>query len=239
MSPGAVLRVQITPFGLLLAGTLAAAAADVWDDRPLRVVQKSDLHFPTILVTEGITAGKVRVVLEVDAAGRLMDALVTGYTRVELAEELQRNLGIFSFTPARQRGVPVPSRVEATFSFAAKGGVISMNPGNAASAHVRGSKVDPMILVVAEQFELDRPLEVVHQVAPQVPRKTEPPAVEPRVHVQFYIDAEGRPRMPAVLRATDEEYAKAAVAALAEWRFAPPRREGRPVHVRAVQEFVF
>jgi TonB family protein len=60
------------------------------------------------------------------------------------------------------------------------------------------------------------------------------------VTVEFYIDEQGRVRMPAVDReAADDTLAAAAVAAVEKWRFEPPVRKGRPVLVFAEQPFNF
>jgi hypothetical protein len=59
------------------------------------------------------------------------------------------------------------------------------------------------------------------------------------VVLDFYIDTEGRPRMPVVLSAAHDVYAIAAMEALLQWRFAPPTRQGRPAIVRATQQFSF
>jgi hypothetical protein len=77
-------------------------------------------------------------------------------------------------------------------------------------------------------------------VEPQHPgKRVAPPPPAPTVLIDFYIDTEGRPRMPVVLRAAHELYALAAVDALLQWRFVPPRHQGRPRIVRATQLFSF
>src|SRR5687768_680207 len=82
----------------------AAFGADLWGDRSLRIVQTTPSNFPPALAAEGITEGEVRAVLNVDADGKLVDYLVTAYTRRELAEELVANLRNWSYEPARHRG---------------------------------------------------------------------------------------------------------------------------------------
>ena len=60
--------------------------------------------------------------------------------------------------------------------------------------------------------------------------------------MDFLIDEEGRVRLPAVSRATNEaneELAAAAVTAVTQWRFEPPTAKGKPVLVRAQQDFAF
>src|SRR5690606_25538368 len=106
-----------------------ASGSDLWDDRPLRVVQTTAANFPTSVAAEGITEGTVRVVLAVDASGELLDSLVTGYTRREFADELVTHLRDWRCEPARQRGEIVGARAEILFGFHARGVVVSLTPG--------------------------------------------------------------------------------------------------------------
>lgn len=242
MSRGLTLiRLHLTSLAFaLLGGGVSAAPAEFWEDRGVKVIQTTEMRFPASLLLEGITHGAVRTVLEVDADGKLADFLITGYTHRELALELQRSLATFEFTPARQRGEPIRCRFEVLFSFEAHGAVLSLSPMSSMSAYLRDAITDPMLPQVARTTELDQPLAAVEQPSPRHPGKAlSPPVHDGRVQVDFYIDGDGRPRMPVVLRATREEFAVAAIEALLQWRFAPPTRAGRPVAVRVVQEFRF
>ena len=62
---------------------------------------------------------------------------------------------------------------------------------------------------------------------------------EGQVVLDFYIDEQGRPRMPVVTHSDDDALNLAAVEALSHWRFVPPTRNGVPVMVRAKQSFRF
>jgi TonB family protein len=58
--------------------------------------------------------------------------------------------------------------------------------------------------------------------------------------VQFYIDQEGKVRMPVLADVDcDLELAAAAYDAVRTWSFEPPTVKGRPVIVTARQKFVF
>jgi TonB family protein len=59
------------------------------------------------------------------------------------------------------------------------------------------------------------------------------------VIVDFFIDENGKLRMPAIQRADHDELASLAVAAMLQWKFEPPTRQGVPVLVRAKQVFHF
>ena len=60
--------------------------------------------------------------------------------------------------------------------------------------------------------------------------------------MEFYIDPQGRVRIPSVSRETIEAnpgLAAAAVTAVSQWQFAPPVSNGKPVLVVASQDFSF
>jgi len=60
------------------------------------------------------------------------------------------------------------------------------------------------------------------------------------VTVDFYIDEEGKVRVPAVDRdVAEDRLAAAAVSAVEQWRFEPPLRKGHPVLVQVQQDFRF
>jgi TonB family protein len=228
---------------LALAGPVSPAApagSEFWDDRPLRIVQTSQMSFPPALAAEGVNEGEVRVVLNVDAAGRLVDYLVTGYTDRALADEWAFHVRDWSFEPARQRGVPVGTRGEVVFSFQARGLVVSLRPNDAAAFSANGLISPTLTSLLCRPSELDEPVRALRIVEPQHPGSRETArSIRPTVLVDFYIDPEGRPRMPVIVRATDESYASAAVDALLQWQFSSPARHGRSVIVRATQLFTF
>ena len=233
--------ISVLALGFAVIGLPSSAVeSDFWDDRPLRIVQTSQANFPPALAAEGINEGEVRVVINVDAAGKLVDYLVTGYTHRALADEWELNVRDWSFEPARQRGTPVATRGEVIFSFQARGMVVSLRPNDVAAMSVNRLVSPTLTSLICRPSELDEPVRALRVVEPQNPiRRASPPSTRPTVLIDFYIDAEGRPRMPVILRATHESYASAAVEALLQWEFNPPARHGRPTMVRATQLFTF
>lgn len=221
--------------------TARAASPDaIWEHRPVQIIQSVDSRFPPGLVLQGITEGTVRAVLNVDADGKLVDSLVTAYSHVELAQELNDVLRQWRYRPAVVRGDPVNARFEASFTFKAEGAVVSTVSFEQMASMAYRAAGERLYSTVSRPGDIDRPLALVHLVQPRHPGKA-PRTGETRgtVTVEFYIDAEGRVRMPAVVRMTDEAFGYAAIAAVQEWRFTPPTRNGRPTVVRATQEFVF
>ncbi len=220
--------------------TPAARADEAGDEQPLRIIQTTEAKFPTEATARGIRTGEVHAVLLVDAEGRLNDCLVTAFTQPEFAVELLNAVRNWEYEPAQQNGQPASQRIQIIFQFDQRGALVSMLPAMAIAARMNslvGEKLQPLVCLASE---LDRVPAALEKVSPKHPGKT--PGAGMRngsAQIDFYIDAEGRPRMPVVMKATHAAYAVAAAEALMQWRFEPPTRQGRPVNVRMVQEFLF
>ncbi len=225
-----------------LAGGLppASAAADP-ANRSVRIIQTSDAQFPAALLVRGITGGEVRAVLNIDADGKFADCLIETYTAPELAAEVLQAVRDWEYEPAYVHGEPTGTRLELSFVFEAHGTVLSLTPLDTLSESM--NKAFPgraATSLVCKATELDEPLQTRRVVRPLHPgRSLQPAQLDGSVTLDFYIDADGKPRMPVVLRATHEAFAVAVVSVLPQWRFAPPRHDGRPAVVRVQQEFVF
>jgi hypothetical protein len=229
--------------GLAPFSTLAASHkknGGFWDDRPLKIIQTSAANFPPNLAFQGISEGQVRAVISIDADGKFADALVTGYTDFEFAREVITRLQDWEYEAPVHRGQPVGTRADVVFSFTGQGLIMSGGGNEAVNAHMRRLMGPQMISVVATATELDQPLSALKVVNPRHPGKALPPDhLSGSAVIDFYVDSEGRPRMPVAIRASHDWYAIAAIQALSEWRFPAPTRDGRPVAVRLRQEFIF
>jgi TonB family protein len=67
------------------------------------------------------------------------------------------------------------------------------------------------------------------QPMPVYPEALQAKAVTGQAAVRFYVDEEGRVRMPEVIEATTPEFADAALRAVAQWRYEPPQDRGRAI----------
>jgi TonB family protein len=222
------------------AAGLLAAATDPRDTRPLKIIQPYATEFPPVLLERGITSGQVRAVLAVDADDRLSDCLIVACTHPELATDLLGALRTWSFEAPRQRGEAVGVRFEAVFNYEARGIVLTITGGEAAhNAITRWIEAEPVSLVCLPR-DLDQPLTALRTVSPGHPGASLRPALATgQAVIDFYVDGEGHTRMPVVVNASHEAFAAAALAALEQWRFTPPTREGKPTLVRVRQTFNF
>lgn len=209
---------------------------------PLRIEQTLEPRFPASLELSHVTDGEARVVIHIDADGKLVDWLVTGYTDKLFAEEAVTVLKAWHYVAPTEDGESIGVRTELRFQFEAHGRVVSLTAIETPEILMRQMGIGPTFIArLCSPHELDRPLAPVSAASPLYPAPTTAtPASSPHsVVVDFYVDEHGQPRMPVVINSAQEHYASAAVDALSRWRFATPTRAGRPVAVRVRQEFIF
>jgi TonB family protein len=233
--------IWIVCLGLLMAG---AAFAQIMQLPPewqsLNILQTVEPIFPYRLQEAGVPNGEARVAINTDATGKLLELLVVGYTRPEFADEAVTAIKQWKFEPARLRGEPVGTTVELLFFYEAKGVVVStLNPIDRIDMFMSQIIGEHDTYRPCSLRELDRIPTPVVTVKPQYPGDLADKGVKGKVTVGFYIDETGVVRLPAVSVKDDVELTALAVAALRQWKFEPPTRNGRPVLVKASQVFYF
>ena len=218
-----------------LAGSLGAATTGI------RIDQTVEGQFPAVLSFSPIISGEARVVINVDSDGRLADWLVTGYTHEAFAQEAIQLLRHWRYTPAAIDGRPIDARMEVTLRFSSRGRVVSLSREDTPAMLMNDFLRNQFVRRVCPAADLDRPIAVVQAVNPPDPGRTEaaPASAPVSVLLDFYVDENGQTRMPVVLNDAQEDYARAAVWALSQWRFAAPTHAGKTVAVRVRQEFIF
>lgn len=222
-----------------LAGSAQAANRyrDDADNSGLSITERVDPTYPAFMQMRGIHSGAVGLVISVNAEGKLVDKLVVAYTDEGFVRPVLEAVDRWEFDPAKVNGVARASRVELQFEFKSDLNVI-----------VNTNSFDLMRDFIRDRYEyrpyalkeLDRIPTPTHVVNPVIPDGQLKPGEERVVTVEFYIDEQGRVRIPAVPRkAADDELAAAAVQAVEKWTFEPPQWRKSPVLVRAQQDFRF
>jgi TonB family protein len=236
-SPNSI-RARFATAGLSAALAVAATAAP--DDASLRVIQTTEPRFPHALTLEPISTGEARIVINVDATGQLTDWLIASCTHRAFADEAVAALKAWRYEPPLRHGEPTGIRTEIVFSFEAAGKVVTLTASEHLLERFRQIGGTDSEQRICRPQDLDRPLQIIHSVPPRAPGVAAHSAGAPRiVVVDFYIDETGRPRMPVAVNAADINDVAAAVSALEQWQFTTPTRGGKPVAVRAKQEFKF
>jgi TonB family protein len=228
--PGALLSL------LLACGVRAADPRVV----PPRVVDEPTWIYPLEAEHAGVREGQVTVILSIDETGHLTDFLIARWTHRAFAAAVAEGLPAFRFSPARVRSEPTPVRMPVTFYFQQRGAVVSLTGLEAFSERLAGfADRNRFALAVCPADRLDRPLVLVDVVSPRYPEEMLERGEAGSVTLDFFIDHEGKVRMPAADLGTHPSFARAAAAALVQWRFEPPTSGGQPVIVQAVQTFNF
>jgi TonB family protein len=230
---------------VLISACLTATIAWAADQNyiPMKILQTDPATFPREVTALGLTTGEAHVSIQIDEAGKLTDLLVTGYSHPKFAEHAVIALKRWKYEPAMLNGKPHSATVDLAFNFETKGMVVvdmtvssyvelrnlQLRPGAYGYAACRLSQLD----------RIPTPTKVVQPGYPVDSSNQRRAAV---VTVYFYIDEQGRVRLPAVSPdegETNNSFAAAAIDAVSQWQFEPPLSHGTPVLVAARQEFKF
>lgn len=210
------------------------------DRSSLSIIQTVDPVFPLPLLNGPVLSGDARIAIDVDENGKLADWLITGYSRKEFAEAAVEAVRQWQYVPPLHQGQPWAAIRELRFDFSRSGVLVNLVGSDAMTNHIEGLLHGSNAYRTHALRELDRIPTPIQVVSPATPA----PGAETRrkhtVSVEFYIDEEGRVRLPAVSRAeAGSAFAASALEAVRQWRFDPPTVKGRPVLVLVTQEFNF
>jgi TonB family protein len=206
------------------------------DNLGIGIEQTGVLVFPSSMIGEGVYSGEASAVISVDADGKLVDWLITGFTHQAFADAASQALKRWKYQPAVVRGHRRASSADILFEFRTEGVVVMTLPGTLLRQAARGHTDTHYIYTPCHLRDLDRIPTPIHVVSP-VARHNGPIRT---VTVGFYIDEEGRVRIPTVeMESVEDALAAASVAAVEQWRFEPPIRKGQRVLVYVQQDFTF
>jgi TonB family protein len=223
-------------FAVPMSAQTGAMAAD---HVSLEIVQTEVPSFPLMLNNSSVMNGDATVAIHVDQDGQLTDYLVTEYSHKEFADSAVAALKVWRFNPSRVNGVSWPSVQEVHFDFSRTGVVASATAFDFLMNRVDEIEKDRFAYRSRTLRELDRIPTPVHVVSPASPALIGG-EMKRTVAVDFYIDEEGRVRMPSVSRAdVGTACAACAVDAVKQWRFEPPLYHGHPALVFVRQQFNF
>jgi TonB family protein len=199
-----------------------------------QIVQTVSPIFPAQMELAGISTGTVKFIIKVDKTGKLEDLLVTEYTQRPFADEATKAVRQWTFAPALAGTEPVGWVRELNLYFRTDGMMVTYDNMEAPSHFKMTEHRDEIIEYHACSLrDLDRIPVPLHVVAPAAALRAD----AGEVRVEFYIDENGRVRIPVARETPDAAFANAAVDAVSQWQFEPPTSNGKPVLVHAVQIF--
>jgi len=227
--------------GLLAVASIASAAVDELKEAKslLQIGKMEEPTFPAGMLMQGIVSGEADVILSLDSEGNAIDCLVTGYSEPEFARAAVAAIKHSHFGPIRINGQPASIRPKIHFDFQASGVILSLTAADHVAQRMDRLAGGHRTNKVGTLRDLDEKPRVLHTVSPHYPAALASEKVVGRVTLDFYIDEQGKVRMPALEYTDHDAFVDAAAAALKEWQFAPPTRNGKPVIVQARQVFVF
>ncbi|HEY0862563.1 MAG TPA: TonB family protein [Lacunisphaera sp.] len=197
--------------------------------RELKLVKYVEAEFPNAVRLEGLGEGHVALAIGRTAAGEPTDVLVLSATDPRLADAAVEAARQWRFKPSDDPADLVTRTVRIGFRL---NGVIVYPFGKKhieeALDAVSDVKLREPIRVPRVQ-SLARAPQPLAQPMPAYPASLRSKAIEGSVAVRFFVDQEGRVRLPEVIEATTPEFADAALAAVAAWRYEPPQHGGRNI----------
>jgi len=222
---------------LPLLGANEPAAAPAPEYVACKIHQLAVAKYPARLFHNGVLRGDAQVVLEVDAKGHLTDSLVMAYTHKEFADEVMRVVKQWQFEPGLLRNEPVITVLTVDFKFEITGvAIITKNMNLLIQEAMENESLAYRPRGMKNLDQIPVPISVT---GPIYPKEWIDQGRSGKVTVQFFIDEQGRTRMPTLVGTADNLLAGSAIDAVMQWHFEPPKYHGEPVLVHAEQEFVF
>jgi periplasmic protein TonB len=227
--------------GVALLGSASGTARAQQELVHPRVIGGPVLNYPLAAKRAAMRQGEARALVSISEEGELLDFMVIGCTHLAFAEVIAQALPKYRFVPAKLRGEPTPVRMSLTFFFKQEGAIVSLSEVDLMELSLSRLRQDhaQFISWICPNSRLDRPLTPTRTVSPRHPAELQNRRETGMVTVDFFVDGEGRVRMPAVDTGAHPSFAREAVGALSTWEFEPPTSNGQPVIARAVQTFNF
>jgi TonB family protein len=220
------------------AASTPAATAVVSGTIPCKIHRTTPVRYPVSLMREGISHGEARVLINIDANGRLTESMVLAYTQKPFADAAMSAISEWRYEAARIDGETVGTVADITFRFEVDGVLLVERIG--IPHFPQNDTFDPAYIYKPHGLRtLDGIPTPIQVTQPIYPKEWIDQGMRGNVLVDFYIDETGAVRMPSVASTQHPYLAAAAAAAVREWRFAPPLRKGRPVLAHCQQIFKF
>jgi TonB family protein len=179
--------------------------------------------------------GKATVVFVISQTGDVEGLKVIEATEPEFGLALTAAVETFKFEPALKDGHPTQAslKVEQEFNAFASGSLVA----DQELSLLRYEQKKPAAIVGADQ--LDLPLKPRSRRPPVFPLALRGETNQGQARIEFLVDEEGHARLPRIAEASDPAFGYAAVQAVSQWLFEPPKAGGKAVVVRVVMPFTF
>ncbi|GAB5558850.1 MAG: hypothetical protein SynsKO_04970 [Synoicihabitans sp.] len=180
--------------------------------------------------------GTVRVQFVVTPEGSVFAAKATSAPSPELAGAAVAAVETFQFRPARKNGQPCGAILSMEFPF-------KTTDSSAAPVTYETNRVLGLLRKKSKKIVNANVLDSVPKALltkmPTVPLAHRKATEKGTARVEFVVSRRGVVELAKVLEATAPEYGYAAIQAMSEWQFEPPRKDGKVVDTRLVVPVVF
>ena len=199
-----------------------------WETPPIRTDQTAPVY-PFALLREG-EAGDATVRFAVTPEGRVASAKLVGATFPEMGQAALAVMDLMRFKPATDKHrKPCYAVLTVHYRFVPSGeGHVPVSR----EAREILSELEKSVASAVPRAELDAEPGAVAQTAPVYPSSLLPEGRNGNAVVEFFLDRTGRVQLPRIVSCSAPEFGYAAVQAVATWRYAPPKRNGKPVVVK-------
>lgn len=191
-------------------------------------------EYPASARQAGLAEGSVIVALETRqaSAGHAGEFLVLRASDPRFAESVTRAIRGWQFAePKPGQATPLTIGSGPTvirFQFVSTGVVTLSVPDFQALRTAASSSAAAPSLVLPTFSDLDHAPAALSQPMPAYPASLRANPVPGTASVRFYVDTEGRVRLPTATSASAPEFVRAAIEVLANWRFEVPKLGGKP-----------
>jgi len=227
--------IRLLLLAMLPVGSFSAQVAEEFV--PPRVDQRVHVQFPVRALNHGITNGEAWLFVEVDREGKLGDVLAFAHSGADFTHAAVEAVKQWRFAPARFAGEPVASINRMNVHFEVNGVTTHTKmPDQSDERAIPGARFTYRPFALPE---LDRIPKAIAQPSPVYPQDWIRQGKAGVVMVDYFIDENGHTRFPRVVGLPDELLGASAVAAVKQWQFEPPSRQGQRVLAQVRQEIHF
>ncbi len=185
--------------------------------------------FPPFLRQAGLLQGTVVAAIGHDGLGRANDILILESSDSRFSDAVLDAIREWRFAPPQRTPAAVEDSAPVV-RFLFTTGSVSVIPLTPAARGTTRRAVRAESPIELPNFShLDQAPALLHQPPPKFPVTLRARAMEGSVIVKYFVDTMGKVRLPSVISATDPEFGVAALDAIRQWRYEPPRIDGRPV----------
>ena len=189
--------------------------------------------YPYEMLLDG-KKGEATVAMLVTSRGVVAQIAVATETAPEFGYAALAACEYFEFTPAKLDWMPTDAVTSIKLNFNSDSVFVTDEDRDM----LRLEKKSPQKIIAAGKLDAT-PKRIVTRQPPFPLAALQENITEGEAVVEFLIDTEGKVRLPRIVSSTHPSFGYIAVQTIANWRYEPPKSQGKPVITRARMPFGF